>query len=128
MIRTLLLAGAALLTASCATTEQTASGEAAADRDCFHASSVSGFSVIDPHTVRIEAGPSRAYALTLMSEARELNFNERIGLESDQNWICAGNGLGVQVHSLDRNFPRSWPVTAIARLPDESPPAAPQGS
>lgn len=121
MIRIMLAAGAALLAAGCASTDQTASTAAAAPggRDCFNARSVNGFGVIDARTVRVDVGANRAYALTLMSDARELNYNERLGIESDQNWICTGNGLGVQVHSIDRNFPRSWPVTAIARLPDE---------
>lgn len=119
MIRTMLLVGAALLTASCAATaEQTA---AAGARDCFNAASVTGFGVIDARTVRIDVGARRQYAMTLMNDARELNYNERLGVETNQNWICTGNGLGVEVHSLDSNIPRSWPVTAIARLPDDVP-------
>ncbi|MGE0594967.1 MAG: DUF6491 family protein [Hyphomonadaceae bacterium] len=123
MIRTLVVAGALALTAGCATPQQSAS--AARDgRDCFNANSISGFGVIDARTVRVDVGPSRQYALTLFSNARELRFNERIGIETrPSDWVCAGSGVpGVTIYSLDHPGQRSWPVTAVARLPDEQRP------
>lgn len=124
MIRTILAAAALALSAGCAATQQS-TADARAGRDCFNANSISGFGVIDARTVRVDVGPSRAYALTLFSNASELRFNERIGVEaSPSDWVCVGDGVtGLTVHSFDRPVRRSWPVTAVARLPETAPQA-----
>lgn len=117
-MRTILLAGAVLLAAACATAADTAEAPPTG-RDCFNIDQINGYGVIDAHTVRVSVGANRDYALTLFSDARELRFEEQIAVRSNPSWICTGNGLGVTVYSLDPNFSRSWPVTQIARLPDE---------
>ena len=106
-----------------------ANAEAAAapggSRDCFLASSVSGFNVVDDHTVRVTAGPSRHYLLGTTWNARDLNWSEEIALRSRGNdWICVGNGLGVEVRG--GRPPQTYPITSVTREP-ETPPT-PQGS
>lgn len=135
-MRFMLMAAAALFAASCATAND--AGEAPpmpTDRDCFFADQINGYGTIDDRTVRVSVGANRDYALTLFSDASELRFENAIAVRSDSSWICTGNGLGVEVYSLDRTFSRSWPVTQIVRLPDEPPAEAapeaeepPQGS
>jgi hypothetical protein len=126
MIRAASLAAALLATACTSDGAQTASAApAAGDRDCFAASAVSGFSFVDNHHVRLSVGPSRDYILTTTWNARDLDWTQAIALRSSSNFICTGNGLGVEVVGGPNH--QTYPITGIARAPEASPPA-PQGS
>lgn len=95
------------------------------DRDCFLASSVNGFNVVDDHTVRVSVGASRHYLLGTSWNAHDLNWSEVIALKTQgSDWICVGNGLGVDVRG--GHPPQTYPITSVTREP-EAPPA-PQGS
>jgi hypothetical protein len=126
MVRSFILAAAASLAlAACATSDNTASAEAPANRDCFNASSVSGYEPLDDNTVKLTVGANRYYGLTTQQRITETRFSEHIALRSTNNWICTGNGLGVSLF-VPGGVPESYIVTQIARLPDQA--AAPQGS
>ncbi|HYD86562.1 MAG TPA: DUF6491 family protein [Vitreimonas sp.] len=112
---------AALLLSACAT--QPAGTSAAADRDCFRASNINGYSVIDDHNVRVSVGASRDYILSTTWNARDLDWTHAIAIRSSTGWICTGNGLGVEVIGGEPR--RTYPITSITRAPEE--PAA-QGS
>ncbi|MET0545468.1 MAG: DUF6491 family protein [Caulobacterales bacterium] len=88
------------------------------DRDCFNGREVSGWNAVDAKTVRVNAGPSKRYDLTLMSRpANQLNFQEVIAVKSGpSDWICTGNGLGVSIVTGGIG-PQSYPVTNIVRAP-----------
>lgn len=119
MLRTPLLASLALL-AACTTPAATDStAEAPADRDCFNASSVSGFSYIDENHVDVRVNANRQYRLTTMFNARDLDWTQAIAIRSTSSWICTGNGLGVEIIGGDPR--RNYPITAIERLPDDVP-------
>ncbi len=124
LLTTALLA-TAFLTAACASEgAQTASAAPAGDRDCFAASTVSGFNYIDNHHVRLSAGPNRDYILTTTWNARDLDWTQAIALRSSNNFICTGNGLGVEIVGGPNH--QTYPITGIARAPEPAP--APQGS
>lgn len=120
-MRALLLSTLALALTACAT--PTAGHSAPAGRDCFLNSQVSGYNVIDAHHVRLNAGaPNRHYILGTTWDARDLNWAERVAIHSTTDWICTGNGLGVEIIGGDPR--RTYPVTEITR----EPPPPPQGS
>lgn len=123
MLRSCLLAVAALGLAACATQDQTQAASAPpADRDCFPASTASGFNYLDERHIVVTAA-GRRYALTTMFNARDLDWTQAIAIRSTTNWICTGNGLGVEIIGGDPQ--RTYPVTAVERLPE---PANTQGS
>ncbi len=106
----------ALLLSACAATPHTVSANAA-ERDCFFAESVSGYSVVDDHNVRVNVGASRAYILSTNWNARDLDWTQTIAIRSTLGRICTGNGLGVDIIGGDPR--RTYPITSIARAPEE---------
>ena len=115
-VRTLLLAAAAAGLAACATA-QSASMTPSEGRDCFHADSVSGFSVIDDHNVGISVGASRRYTMHTDWDVSDLDWTQAITLRSDSSWICTGNVFG-QVEVTGGSLNRSFPIQTITRDPD----------
>lgn len=104
--------------AACASSTDAATEQAAAGaRDCFNSNAVSGYSVIDDHNIRVTAGASRAYILSTTWNARDLDWTHAIGIRSSTGWICTGNGLGVDL--IGGEPQRTYPVTGIARAPEE---------
>lgn len=123
MVRTALLAAAALL-AACTTPAANDQAGPAAERDCFNAQSTNGFSYVDENHIDVRVGPNRKYRLTTMFNARDLDWTQAIAIRSTSSWICTGNGLGVEI--IGGQPQRTYPIRAIERLPDEGP--AVQGS
>jgi hypothetical protein len=99
-------------------------GATAARSDCFLASSVNGYDLVDNHTVRITVGPTRHYLLATDWDAHELNWTEVLVLRSrGSDWICTGNGLGVEVRG--GRPPQVYPITSITREPEPPAPNKP---
>lgn len=91
----------------------------ASSLDCFRSEQVSGYNVIDDHNVGLSIGASRRYVLTTSWNARDLDWSQAIAIRSSTGRICTGNGLGVQ---LIGGYPqRTYPVSQIARAPDDNP-------
>ncbi len=128
MKRFLLAACTALALAACATAETDASANAApGDRDCFSASSINGYNVVDDHNVSVRVGANRNYNLNLDWNARDLDWSNAIAIRSTTSFICTGSGLGTRIYGGDP--PRDYFVREITRLPDRQTPAEqPQGS
>jgi len=131
-----LIAFTALFAAACTTTSpgQTASNAAPAARDCFRNQEINGWSLIDPHTVRVQISPRRAYALTVQPNASDLNFSEVIAIRArGSDWICTNEVSDIRI-SAHGTIPREWWVTKVERLPQppvmQQPqqPQPPQGS
>ncbi len=116
MLRTGILA-AAIALAACATQE---SATAPDGRDCFRADAVNGYSYIDSNHVAVTVGANRRYILTTLFNARDLDWTHAIAIRSATNWICTGNGLGVEIIGGDPR--RTYPISGIERAPDEAPP------
>jgi len=111
-MRTSFLALAALALSACATEGAT---EESAARDCFFASTVSGYSVIDNNAVEVRAGSDR-YRLTTLFNARDLDWTQNIAIRSTTGSICTGNGNGVEIIGGEPR--RTYPVSSIARAPE----------
>jgi hypothetical protein len=113
MLRTLLIAGAAIGLSACATGTEAARADG---RDCFHADEVSGYSVIDDHHVGIRVGANRNYVLETNWNVRGLDWGNAIALRSDMSWICTGENLGVRVTGGDPV--RTYWIQSVSRGPD----------
>lgn len=121
MLRPVLFALAAASMAACTPT-QTADGTAE-DRDCFRNADIFGYSVVDDHTIRVDAG-ARDYLLITNWNARDLDWTTRIAIEArPTGWICTGSGVGVEIIGGDPV--RRYPVNEVRRAPEEP---APSGS
>lgn len=118
-MRIALFAFSALSLAACAT-ENGGAPQDAASRDCFFASQVNGYEVIDDRTVQVRAGTQR-YLLTTSFNARELDWTQAIAIRSTTGSICTGNGLGVEIIGGEPR--RTYPIQSVTRAPDP-----PQGS
>jgi hypothetical protein len=104
--------------AACASTD-TDGQQSASSVDCFRSEQVSGYSVIDDHNVGLSVGASRQYVLTTAWNARDLDWTHAIAIRSATGRICTGNGLGVELIGGDPQ--RTYPVSQIARAPDDNP-------
>ena len=97
---------------------------APATHDCFLNRHTISFTYVDPHHMRIHAGPNRDYLLSTDFDARELRWSEAIALRSTpSDWICTGNGIGVDIiggHPRER-----YPVRDIVREAPTPPAQAP---
>lgn len=117
MYRTALLAAAALGLAACANTQGV--DGAAAERDCFRPTDVSGYGVYDENSIRVTVSPQREYVLSVNQNVRDLDWQHAISIRSTTSFICTGNGLGVQL--LGGDPPLTYPVTRIERIPPTQP-------
>jgi hypothetical protein len=72
------------------------SAAARAGRDSFNVSMVNGKSSVDRDTVRLDAGPGRAYEVDISGPmCDQLDWTHRIALESTPgSWICVGDQVG----------------------------------
>jgi hypothetical protein len=120
----LILAAATAGLAACANTE-TASSTQPGDRDCFNASSVNGYEIIDEHNIRVRVSTSRTYTMTTSWNANDLDWSNAIALRSNTGWICTGNARG-SVEVTGGTFNRTFPIDTITR--DPQPPSDQQGS
>ncbi len=120
MLRTLSIAALAAL-AACVTQPSDEAAAPPADRDCFNTRMVNGYNYIDENHIGISVGANRRYILTTMFNAHDLDWTQQIALRSTSNWICTGNGLGVELIGGQRPIIRNYPVSAIERAPDEAP-------
>lgn len=123
MLRNTLSALALLGLAACASPgAQEASAAPAGDRDCFNASTVQGYNVIDNRHVAVRVGANRTYILTTMWNSHDLDWSEAIALHSTNGYICTGNGLGVEV--TGGRPQQTYPITSVARAPEPAPQAS----
>lgn len=105
--------------AACASTDNTAQQTASSSSDCFRAEQVNGYDVVDNNHVRISVGANRHYILTTLWNSRDLDWTHAIAIRSSTGRICTGNGLGIQLIGGDPS--RTYPVSEIARAPDDVP-------
>lgn len=123
MLRTAILAAAALALGACASSTGATASSAGGDRDCFRALDVRGYSVVDDHRVKLRISPAREYILTIPQNSRDLDWTHAISVRSASNFVCVGDPSGVQLMGGDPPMP--FQVTNIERAPIET---ADQGS
>ncbi len=120
MIRNGFLALSALALAGCAT--EGAPADSAEGRDCFSASAVNGYNVIDDRHVEVRVGASQRYILETMWNARDLDWTQQVAIRSTTSFICTGSGLGVEI--IGGEPQRNYPISSIARAPEPAPQAS----
>ena len=113
MTRLSTLAIAAIAVSACVTQ----SAAAPAGRDCFSNSQINGYSILDDNHIRVSVGAGRHYILTTNWNARDLVWTENVAIRSTTNWICTGNGLGVEV--IGGRPRRTYPIQGIEREPEQ---------
>ena len=86
----LIVAGTALLAAGCAASEGRTS--AAIGRQCFNASTISGFVEATRDHVIVNTGPRDYYRLDTFAPCEDLDFRETIAIKatSGSPWVCSG--------------------------------------
>lgn len=90
---TIIFAAAAMALAGCTAqpTANAASG-APAGRQCFHASTVNGFSAVDDNALDVQVGTNRYYRFDLVGVCPDIDWTETLALRTTAGsaWICAG--------------------------------------
>lgn len=92
-------------------------------RDCFRASSVRRYAIIDDHSVRVRFTRSRTYTLTTSEDASDLDWGRRLRLSSDTGWVCTGDVRGA-VHVTGGDMGNRYGIDTVTR--DPYPPPAPE--
>lgn len=71
----------------------------AVQRDCFAASSVTGFSPVDSNRVLLHVGVRDVYELELLSFCPDVDWSQRIGVRTTggSSWVCASDPLSVEL-------------------------------
>lgn len=97
---------AALALAGCTGNARSVRADATA-RECFSASSVSGFTPVDDTTVRLQVGVRETWELNLLSYCPDIDWSHAIALRTfaGSSWICTSDAMGVEVVVLDRTVP-----------------------
>lgn len=88
-------------------------------RDCFNASSVSGFRPVDRETVDFTVGVRRHYRLELLGYCPDVDWSWRIALRtrSGSSWIC--RGLDAELIVPSPTGTQRCPVGSVRRLTEE---------
>lgn len=120
MIRMAFAAAALSALAACASAPQQNVAGPDGQRDCFRNENVSGYSVTGDRTLRVDVGPSRAYALTTESSLQSARREIQLGLQTGSGFICEGDALNVRIQA-DGPPQRTWQVIRVERLPEEAP-------
>lgn len=69
---------------------------------CFSARQVSDWRYVDKNTVDVRAGVRNWFRLTLIGNARELDFDLSIALRTrGSNWICTGDRFAGDIVPVD---------------------------
>jgi hypothetical protein len=123
VIRSALLAATALALSACASAGETASNTPPSERDCFRSESVSGYSVVDEHNIRVTVGARRTYTLSTNWNVNDLDWSNAIALRSPTGWICQGPTPGLEV--TGGRPPRTFPIQSVTLDP---PPPGQEGS
>jgi hypothetical protein len=89
-----------------------------AERSCFRAQEINGFNVVDKQTVDVSISQKTVYRLTLFAPSPDINWTQRIGVESrGSSWICSGMDATIIVPG-DIGIGR-YPVTDVRKLTPE---------
>lgn len=106
------------------------SGKPASQDTCFWARNITGFAAPDDHTVYVRVNQRDVYRLDLMISCPDVNWNERIGLESSHGAggsIC--NALDAEIISHATGIGRQrCPVKTLTKLTPEQVAALPKGA
>jgi hypothetical protein len=98
---------------------------APAKNNCFYARNISGWRASGDQTVYLRVGVKDIYQLDLMNRCSDINWNERIGIESrGSSWICSG--LDADILSPSPIGPQRCPVKTLRKLTPQEAAALPK--
>ena len=107
------------LAAACAESDAPASASQGADRQCFHAGQVNGFSAVDDDTVHVHVGANDVYELELFGPCQDVDWSERIGIRATggSDWIC--RGIDAELIVPGPIGPDQCQVSSLRKLSDD---------
>jgi hypothetical protein len=90
----------------------------AANRACFHTSTINGWTAVGDRAVNVRVGVRDVWRLDLFAPCTDVDWNQTIALrQRGSSWICEGHGaIGVDVITHGPIGRTTCPVTAIRRL------------
>lgn len=102
----ILTAIATLALAGCAGHAADTKNDVAA-RDCFSATSLRGFTSLDPTTVHLQTGRRDVYELKLFDYCPDIDWSQAIELRTPggSSLVCTNAAMGVEVVLLNRRSP-----------------------
>ena len=123
MGRTIAIAAASMLAASCAPQAGSPSSAAApqGERECFFLSKVSGYTHAGRNKIRVSTGPSKVYEFETLGNCPELDHAETMGFDqAGGGSIC--QGIDVDLIVPTSIGPRRCAVSMIRRVEKEERP------
>jgi len=115
--RTIALAAASVLAASCAPQAGSPSSAAApqGERECFFLSQVSGYTHAGRNKIRVSTGPSKVYEFETLGSCPELDHAETMGFDpAGARTIC--QGIDVDLIVPTSIGPRRCAVSMIRKV------------
>lgn len=74
---------------------------AATPGECFDASQITGYQVLDRETLMLRVGPSRAYHVKITSVCPDIDWSQKIGIQGESgSQICLGKDVTLITPSL----------------------------
>lgn len=105
--------------AACASDGASQTAASASERTCLMAESAQGWTPIDDQTVNLRVGVNETYQLKLMGGCRDIDWTQRIGLESrGSSTICTGSDVILLVNGP--TGPQRCPVQSLRKLEGEA--------
>jgi hypothetical protein len=94
-MRSISVMALATVIGACAAPQQPQTA-AAASRDCFNVSLVTGYETVGPDTIRLDAGVSAKYDVDISGgQCRNVDWTHRLAIESTpSSWVCVGSQPG----------------------------------
>jgi hypothetical protein len=119
---TLLMASALVLTLGVAAPLSATAADKPAKDECFWTRNITSFAAPDDHTVYVKVGMRDVYRLDLMISCPDVDWNQRVGLQSSHGAggsICGPLDAEIVSHAAGIGAQRC-PVKAMHKLtPDE---------
>lgn len=104
------------LGATMALSVQPRGAEAAPERECFNADTVSGFSAYDDDRVYVRVSRKKVYELEVMGPCPNVDWTQSLGLESRTGFVCTGMDVDLIVPQDGMGPPLRCAVRTVRRL------------
>ena len=119
------LAAASLIAALALAGTAQAASAASNNKNCFYSRNISSWRASGDQTVYLRVGVRDTYRLDLMTRCTDINWNEKIGIQSrGSSWICSG--LDAEIISPTSIGPQRCPVQTLRKLTPQEAAALPK--
>jgi len=110
---------AAALGLTAALSVQPQGAEAAQERECFNADTVSGFSAYDDDRIYVRVSRKKVYELEVMGPCPNVDWTQSIGLDSRTGFVCTGMDVDLVVPQDGFGGAIRCSVRTVRRLSEE---------